>query len=397
MLTMKEDSAVATASAEMMLTERIEKRQARVGVIGLGYVGLPLAVEFAQAGFHVTGFDVHLAKVNDLNRGESYIQDVPTAVVKELVDSGHLRATADLSELRDMDTVNICVPTPLRKTKDPDMSFVVAACDELVRYIHPGMLIILESTTYPGTTNELLMPMLEKSGLKTGEDFFLCFSPERVDPGNAKYHTKNIPKVIGGITPACTRVGALLYGAALDTVVPVSSTSVAEMVKLLENTFRMINIGLANEMAMMCLLSGACWEFAYACKELQCISSSNQLGRTWTCGLNGLIRNHYFKLNCATITSPGQYTATGCEAPSDQFCYQLVTCEGCAPPANQGLSDTDPNYKEYCVKSPTIPVTDDQTTKYEEKKPVPGSCTIENVMGSNLKRRSSIFATNLNR
>ena len=239
-------------SSEKLLAKRIIERQAKVGVIGLGYVGLPLAVEFAEAGFHVTGFDVVTSKVASLNRGESHIQDVPGEKVHELAESGRLVATTDFAGLADMDTVNICVPTPLRKTKDPDMSYVVAACEELSRHIHPGMVIILESTTYPGTTNELLLPMLEKSGLKVGVDFFLCFSPERVDPGNAKYQTKNIPKVIGGITPACTRVGALLYAQALDTVVPVSSTKVAEMVKLLENTFRMINIGLVNELAMMC-------------------------------------------------------------------------------------------------------------------------------------------------
>jgi UDP-N-acetyl-D-glucosamine dehydrogenase len=245
-------SAVAIQSPELMLAERIETRRAKVGVIGLGYVGLPLAVEFAQVGFEVTGFDVDARKIDGIKRGESYIQDVPTAEVRSLVEGRKLSATLDFSQLQDMDTVNICVPTPLRKTKDPDMSYVVAACEELVKHLHPGMLIILESTTYPGTTNELLLPMLEKSGLRAGEDFFLCFSPERVDPGNVTYQTKNIPKVIGGITPACTRVGAMLYAQALDHVVPVSSTSVAEMVKLLENTFRMINIGLVNEMAMMC-------------------------------------------------------------------------------------------------------------------------------------------------
>ena len=244
---------VATAvGSESILTGRITTRRAKVGVVGLGYVGLPLAVEFALAGFDVTGFDVDPVKIGHLKKGDSYIHDVPTEQVKELVKAGRLHATAEFSQLGSMDTVNICVPTPLRKTKDPDMSYVVSACEELSKHLHPGQLVILESTTYPGTTNELLLPMLENSGLKVGEDFFLCFSPERVDPGNAKYQTKNIPKVIGGITPACTRVGALLYQQALDHVVPVSSTSVAEMVKLLENTFRMINIGLANEMAMMC-------------------------------------------------------------------------------------------------------------------------------------------------
>jgi UDP-N-acetyl-D-glucosamine dehydrogenase len=234
------------------LLERIENRQAHVGIVGLGYVGLPLAVEFGKAGFRVTGIDVSASKVEALNRGESYIQDVPTADVAALVASGHLRATTEFSAIADLDSVNICVPTPLRKTKDPDMSFVVSASEEIARYLHPGMLLILESTTYPGTTDELLKPMFEASGLKAGEDFFLCFSPERVDPGNPRYQTRNIPKVVGGTTPACTQAGAAFYRHAIQTVVPVGSTVVAEMVKLLENTFRMINIGLVNELAVMC-------------------------------------------------------------------------------------------------------------------------------------------------
>ena len=220
--------------------------------MGLGYVGLPLVVEFAQAGFCVTGIDVQQSKVDAINRGESYIQDVPTADVQALVKAGKIRATTDFSVVRDLDTINICVPTPLRKTKDPDMSFIVNACQEMAKFFHPGTLVILESTTYPGTTDELMLPMFEEVGLKVGQDFFMCFSPERVDPGNPKYQTKNIPKVVGGITPACTEIGALFYRQALDTVVPVGSTRVAEMVKLLENTFRMINIGLANEIALMC-------------------------------------------------------------------------------------------------------------------------------------------------
>ncbi len=221
-------------------------------MVGLGYVGLPLAVEFAQAGFHVTGIDIDAEKVATLNRGVSYIQDIPTAVLKPLVESGKLRATSDFAAVRELDTINIAVPTPLRKTKDPDMSFIVNACREIEKHFHAGMLVILESTTYPGTTDELMLPMLEKPSLKVGEDFFLCFSPERVDPGNPKYQTKNIPKVVGGMTAACTEIGALFYGQALEHVVPVSSTRVAEMVKLLENTFRMINIGLVNEIAQMC-------------------------------------------------------------------------------------------------------------------------------------------------
>lgn len=234
------------------LARKIQARTARVGIVGLGYVGLPLAVEYAKAGFPVTGIDLSTSKVDRVNAGSSYIADIQAAEFKPLVESGKLRATTDFSVIADLDTVNICVPTPLRKTKDPDMSYIVAATQEIARYFHKGMLIILESTTYPGTTDELVLPMLEKSGLKVGEDFFLCFSPERVDPGNAKFQTKNIPKVVGGTTPACTEIGRIFYQQALEHVVPVSSTQVAEMVKLLENTFRMINIGLANEIAIMC-------------------------------------------------------------------------------------------------------------------------------------------------
>ncbi|MEP7353222.1 MAG: nucleotide sugar dehydrogenase, partial [Acidobacteriota bacterium] len=234
------------------LAQKIKAHTAKVGVVGLGYVGLPLVMEFAEAGFEVIGIDVQQSKVDAINRGESYVQDVSTAALKALVDAGRIRATTDFSVVKELDTINICVPTPLRKTKDPDMSYIVNSCQELAKYFHPGVLVILESTTYPGTTDELMLPMFETGGLKVGEDFFMCFSPERVDPGNPKYQTKNIPKVVGGITPTCTELGALFYKQALDTVVPVGSTSVAEMVKLLENTFRMINIGLVNELAMMC-------------------------------------------------------------------------------------------------------------------------------------------------
>lgn len=240
------------ASTVQELRRKITSGTARVGVLGLGYVGLPLAVEFARAGFVVTGIDIQGKKVDQFNRGESYIQDVEESVFKPLVEAGRLSATTDFSVVRHLDTVNICVPTPLRKTKDPDMSYVVAAVEGIARYMHPGLLVILESTTYPGTTNELVLPKLEASGLKVGEDFFLCFSPERVDPGNPKYRTANIPKVVGGITETCTELGAIFYKQALDSVVPVSCTRVAEMVKLLENTFRMINIGLVNELALMC-------------------------------------------------------------------------------------------------------------------------------------------------
>jgi UDP-N-acetyl-D-glucosamine dehydrogenase len=241
-----------TLTTASILEDKIKSRQARVGIVGLGYVGLPLAVEFAKAGFQVTGIDVNSGKTDRVNAGESYVGDISSSLLGGLVKEGKIRATTDFGAVRDLDTVNICVPTPLRKTKDPDMSFILASCQEIQNNLHPGMLIILESTTYPGTTDELLLPMFEKSGLHVGEDFFLCFSPERVDPGNPKYQTANIPKVVGGTTAACTEMGRLFYAQALASVVPVSSTQVAEMVKLLENTFRMINIGLVNEMSLMC-------------------------------------------------------------------------------------------------------------------------------------------------
>jgi UDP-N-acetyl-D-glucosamine dehydrogenase len=240
------------SSVANKLKDRILQKKARVGVLGLGYVGLPLAVEFAHAGFEVVGIDVQQSKIDQFNRGHSYVKDVKDDVFKLLVDSGKLRATSDFSIISELDTIDICVPTPLRKTKDPDMSFVIAASDAIAQHMHPGLLVMLESTTYPGTTDELVLPKLQNSGLTVGEDFFLCFSPERVDPGNPKFQTANIPKVVGGITPTCTEIGALFYKQALETVVPVSSTRVAEMVKLLENTFRMINIGLVNELAVMC-------------------------------------------------------------------------------------------------------------------------------------------------
>ena len=239
-------------TSRQQLEEKIRSRSARAGIVGLGYVGLPLGVELAKAGFRVTGIDIGESKVERVNAGDSYVLDVPASTLGPLVSSGKLGATTDFSVIRELDTINICVPTPLRKTKDPDMSYIDAACREIASYIHPGMLIILESTTYPGTTDEFVLPMLEKSGLRVGQDFFLCFSPERVDPGNPKYQTANIPKVVGGITPACTELGSLFYAQALERVVAVGSTKVAEMVKLLENTFRMINIGLVNELALMC-------------------------------------------------------------------------------------------------------------------------------------------------
>ena len=244
--------AARIASPADLLRERIESKTARVGVLGLGYVGLPLAVEFARAGFEVVGIDVQQSKIDTLNGGHSYVDDVTDDILGPLVKEGKLSGTADFSTIQDLDTIDICVPTPLRKTKDPDMSYVVAASDAIAEHLHPGLLVMLESTTYPGTTEELVLPKLSAGGLTVGQDFFLCFSPERVDPGNEKFQTANIPKVVGGTTGLCTELGALFYQQALQTVVPVSSTKVAEMVKLLENTFRMINIGLVNELAIMC-------------------------------------------------------------------------------------------------------------------------------------------------
>ncbi|MDH3197868.1 MAG: nucleotide sugar dehydrogenase [Candidatus Krumholzibacteria bacterium] len=236
----------------MSLIEKIRRRDASLAVIGLGYVGLPLLVEFARAGFRTVGIDIDADKVRRVNAGESYVGDVPAAVLGEAVASGRLRATTDFSVLAQADTVNICVPTPLRKTRDPDISYIVACVEEIAKYLHDPQLVILESTTYPGTTEEVIQPMLEAGGYRTGENFFLAFSPERVDPGNAKFNTKNIPKVVGGITPACTEVAAALYASTLAEVVSVSSARVAETVKLLENTFRSVNIGLVNEIALMC-------------------------------------------------------------------------------------------------------------------------------------------------
>ena len=234
------------------LLDKIRSRTARTGVVGLGYVGLPLAVELAKAGFRTTGIDLDVRKVDAIGEGRSYIPDVPTADVRELRRAGTLDATTDFAVARELDTINICVPTPLRKTKDPDMSYIVSAVEAIAGHLHPGMLIILESTTYPGTTDEVVQPLLEATGLKAGVDFFLAFSPERVDPGNPTYQTHNVPKVVGGLTPTCSQLAAALYGSAIETIVPVSSTRVAEMVKLLENTFRAVNIGLVNELALMC-------------------------------------------------------------------------------------------------------------------------------------------------
>jgi UDP-N-acetyl-D-glucosamine dehydrogenase len=235
----------------LALEQKIRDRSARIGVIGLGYVGLPLAVEFARAGFDVTGFDVDHAKVADINAGRSYILDVPGDEVAACVKAGRLRATDDMSKLGGMDAIDICVPTPLRKTKDPDLSYVVRAVDAVKARLKPGQLVILESTTYPGTTDEVVQPALEEGGLVAGKDFHLAFSPERVDPGNQSHTTRTIPKVVGGVNAESTALASALYGAVVETVVPVSSTQVAEMVKLLENTFRAVNIGLVNEIALM--------------------------------------------------------------------------------------------------------------------------------------------------
>jgi UDP-N-acetyl-D-glucosamine dehydrogenase len=238
---------------QIPLMNKLNDRSARVAVLGLGYVGLPLAVVFGDAGFNVIGIDPDQRKVDAVNNKISYIQDVESEQVERLVTTGRLKATTDFAALREADAVSICVPTPLRKTGDPDLSYILSASDELAKYMHPNMVVVLESTTYPGTTREILLPQLgDESGLTAGENFFLAFSPERVDPGREDWTTINTPKVIGGITPTCSQVAATWYSQALQAVVPVSSAEVAEMAKLLENTFRMINIGLVNEMAIMC-------------------------------------------------------------------------------------------------------------------------------------------------
>src|SRR5262249_14168666 len=234
------------------LLERIRTKQTQVGIIGLGYVGLPLAVELACKGFRVMGFDVNGGKVAEINAGRSYIPDVRQRDLAEAVSSGHLCATTDTALLAQVDVADICVPTPLRKTRDPDLSYVVQALEAVAANLRRGQLVILESTTYPGTTDEVALPMLEAGGLKVEDDFFLAFSPERVDPGNPTFHTRNIPKIVGGHGPLSTAAAVQFYSQAVATVVPVSSTRVAEMVKLLENTFRAVNIGLVNEIALMC-------------------------------------------------------------------------------------------------------------------------------------------------
>jgi UDP-N-acetyl-D-glucosamine dehydrogenase len=239
-------------SLEQDLIQKAESRKALFGVIGLGYVGLPLAVELANAGYRVLGYDVSQRVVDLLNAGRSHIKDISDAQVQGALKGGRFSATTDASRLAEPDVISICVPTPLSKFKDPDMSFIVAATEAVKRTLRKGQAIILESTTYPGTTREVMLPALESTGLKVGADFFLAFSPERVDPGNPKYGTRNTPKVVGGITPACARVACALYQPAIETLVPVSTTEAAELVKLLENTFRSVNIGLVNEMAIVC-------------------------------------------------------------------------------------------------------------------------------------------------
>jgi UDP-N-acetyl-D-glucosamine dehydrogenase len=236
------------------LLERITQREAHVAIIGLGYVGLPLAVVFAEAGFTVIGIDLDPRKVDALAEGRSYIEDIPSERIQPLVAEGRLSATTNFSVLAQCDAVSICVPTPLNKTGDPDISYIISASEQIARYLHPGMLVVLESTTYPGTTREIILPRLgnDVNGLHVGTDFFLCFSPERVDPGRTDWTTINTPKVLGGVTPQCLKAGQTLYGGAIQRIVPVSSPEAAEMTKLLENTFRAVNIGLANELLLMC-------------------------------------------------------------------------------------------------------------------------------------------------
>ncbi len=250
---------------KQQLLDRLVKRTARVAIVGLGYVGLPLAVEFAEAGFTVIGVDIARDKVERLNRGESYILDIPTERLRPLVESGSFSATTDYAALTEADTVSICVPTPLNRAKEPDMSFVIDSVDAISKICHDGMLVVLESTAYPGAAAEIILPRLSFNGFRVGENVFVAFSPERIDPANPRFNVRNTPKVIGGVTPACTEVCSALYEAAVDQIVPVSSPTTAEMVKLLENTFRAVNIGLVNELAIMCdLLDVNVWEVIQA-------------------------------------------------------------------------------------------------------------------------------------
>ncbi len=241
------DSVVATHLLQLIL-----ERTARVGILGLGYAGLPLAIELARAGFKTTGIDIDAGRVASINAGSSYIADVLASDVARLQRNGALQATTDFGVIADLDTIQVCVPTPFRKTKEPDLSSVVGAAEQIAKHLHPGMLIVIESTTYPGTTEEIVLGMLEATGLRIGRDFFLAFAPERIEAGNPLYNLRNIPKVIGGVTRDCTRLASALYGAAIESVVSVTSPRVAEMVKLLENAFRAVNIALVNELALMC-------------------------------------------------------------------------------------------------------------------------------------------------
>jgi UDP-N-acetyl-D-glucosamine dehydrogenase len=240
------------ANLARQLEKKILDRSANIAVIGMGYVGLPLAVEFGRVGFKVTGIDISERAIKTISAGKSHIDDIKDYQVKELTDLKRLKCTSDFTALKEADCVTIAVPTPLNKTKDPDVSFILSAVNEIKKYLHQGQLVVLESTTYPGTTEELIMPLLEEKGLKVGTDFFLAFSPERVDPGNSTFSTHNTPKVVGGVTPNCRKVVKTLYEQVISEVIPVSSTKAAEMVKLLENTFRSVNIGLVNEVALMC-------------------------------------------------------------------------------------------------------------------------------------------------
>ncbi|HEX9147428.1 MAG TPA: nucleotide sugar dehydrogenase, partial [Candidatus Binatia bacterium] len=239
-----------------LLSDKLENRKATAAVIGLGYVGLPLAMEIASAGFNVIGLDLDRNKIAALKQGKSYILDVPEKIIAETTRSGRFIPTTDFSALANADTVSICVPTPLSKSRDPDISFILAATEKIRTYLHANQLIVLESTTYPGTTDELILPELESSGLRVGKDFFLAFSPERIDPGNVSFNTRNTPKIVGGTTAECTEIARTFYCQFIEHVIPVSSTKCAEMVKLLENTFRSVNIGMVNEMALMCDLLG---------------------------------------------------------------------------------------------------------------------------------------------
>jgi UDP-N-acetyl-D-glucosamine dehydrogenase len=256
---MSENSTNLTNTAE--LVGKIIERSAVVGIIGLGYVGLPLAVEFGRGGFRTIGFEVDQARIDSINQGKSHIPDVPAEMVRALVEHGQLSATGDFSELERVDAVVICVPTPLRKTKEPDISYILAASEQVQAHLHAPQLVILESTTYPGTTDEVLLPMLEQNGRKLDQDFYLAFSPERVDPGNSRFHTRNIPKVVGGVSSMSTEVASALYQTIVERVHKVTSARVAETAKLLENTFRSVNIALVNEMAQLCYHLGIdSWE-----------------------------------------------------------------------------------------------------------------------------------------